>query len=59
VLGGSAECVALWFESIGIESTFFWYVAVMCGIALIAAVTMRDMRHHGHLSEEEAKLPEV
>jgi MHS family alpha-ketoglutarate permease-like MFS transporter len=57
--GGSAEYVALWFKSIGAESVFFWYVTVMCGIALIAAITMPDTRWHGHLSEDESKLMEV
>jgi MHS family alpha-ketoglutarate permease-like MFS transporter len=57
--GGSAEYVALWFKSIGAESMFFWYVTVMCGIALIAAITMPDTRRHGHLSEDESKLMEV
>ena len=57
--GGSAEYVALWFKSIGMESTFFWYVTVICGIALIAAISMPDTRRQGHLTEEEAKLMEV
>ncbi len=57
--GGSAEYVALWFKSIGAESAFLWYVTVMCGIALIAAITMPDTRRHGHLSEDESKLMEV
>jgi MFS transporter, MHS family, alpha-ketoglutarate permease len=57
--GGSAEYVALWFKSVGVESVFFWYVTVMCGIALIAAITMPDTRRHGHLSEDESKLMEL
>ncbi|HEY4039697.1 MAG TPA: MFS family transporter, partial [Burkholderiaceae bacterium] len=40
--GGSAEYVALWFKSIGSESTFFWYVTALCGVALIAAIWMPD-----------------
>jgi MHS family alpha-ketoglutarate permease-like MFS transporter len=57
--GGSAEYVALWFKSIGVESTFFWYVTVMCGIALIAAFLMPDTREEGQLSDDEARLLEV
>jgi MFS transporter, MHS family, alpha-ketoglutarate permease len=57
--GGSAEYVALWLKSIGVESTFFWYVTVMCGIALIAAISMPDTRREGHLSQDEANLMEV
>jgi MHS family alpha-ketoglutarate permease-like MFS transporter len=54
--GGSAEYVALWFKSIGSESTFFWYVTVMCAIALIAAFVMPDTRRQGHMTEDETKL---
>jgi MHS family alpha-ketoglutarate permease-like MFS transporter len=57
--GGSAEYVALWFKSIGSESTFFWYVTIMCAIALVAAITMPDTRRKGHLHEDESKLMEV
>src|SRR5438552_265373 len=59
IFGGSAEYVALWLKSIGYESTFFWYVTVMCGIALVAAITMPDTRRQGLLTEDEAKLMEV
>lgn len=59
IFGGSAEYVALWFKSIGYESIFFWYVTVMCGIALVAAITMPDTRRQGLLTEEESKLMEV
>jgi len=48
--GGTAEYVALWFKSIGRESDFFWYVAVMSAIALVAAWTMPNSRRHGYLS---------
>lgn len=57
--GGSAEYVALSFKSTGMESTFFWYVTVMCGVALIAAILMPDTRRQGHLSEDESKLMDV
>jgi len=59
IFGGSAEYVALWFKSTGYESIFFWYVTVMCGIALVAAITMPDTRRQGLLTEEESKLMEV
>ena len=57
--GGSAEYVALWLKSIGIESTFFWYVTAMCAISLIAAISMPDTRRRGHLTEDEGKLMEA
>jgi MHS family alpha-ketoglutarate permease-like MFS transporter len=59
VFGGSAEYVALWLKSAGHESAFFWYVTILCGVALIAAITMPDTRRHGHLTEEEAKQLEA
>ena len=59
LFGGSAEYVALWLKSIGMESTFFWYVTIMCGIALVAAITMPDTRRQGHMTEDETKLMEV
>ena len=54
-----AEYVALWLKSIGLESTFFWYVTAMCGISLIAAISMPDTRLHGHPTEGEGKLMEA
>jgi MHS family alpha-ketoglutarate permease-like MFS transporter len=50
--GGTAEYVALWFKSVGNESSFFWYVAGMCAIALFASWTMPDPRRHGYLRDE-------
>jgi len=59
VFGGSAEYVALWFKSAGAESMFFWYVTVMCAIALIAAIAMPDPRRLGHMTRDESRLIEV
>ena len=59
IFGGSAEYVALWFKSHELESAFFWYVTVMCGIALIAAIVMPDTRQRGQLTADETKLMEV
>ncbi len=44
VFGGSAEFVALACKSAGHESWFFWYVALMCGVALAAALALPDTR---------------
>jgi len=57
--GGSAEYVALWFKSAGAESMFFWYVTIMCGIALVAAILMPDTRQKGHLGKDEGRLVEA
>jgi MHS family alpha-ketoglutarate permease-like MFS transporter len=49
VFGGSAEYVALAFKSAGYESGFFWYVAIMCAIALAAAISLPDTRNNSKI----------
>ena len=53
--GGTAEYVALWLKSIGHETVFFWYVAGMCGVALIATLAMPETRSEGYLTADEAR----
>jgi MHS family alpha-ketoglutarate permease-like MFS transporter len=36
IFGGTAEYVALWFKREGMESGYFWYVAVMIFLSLVA-----------------------
>ncbi|CAM2146744.1 MULTISPECIES: MFS family transporter [Paraburkholderia] len=52
IFGGSAEYVALWFKSIGSESTFYWYVTVLCAISLLVSWRMRDPSKEGYLRHE-------
>ncbi|MDY7546853.1 MFS family transporter [Glaciimonas sp. CA11.2] len=52
VFGGSAEFVALKLKSIGMESTFYWYVTALCAIAMIVAIRMRDPGTEGYLRHE-------
>jgi MHS family alpha-ketoglutarate permease-like MFS transporter len=52
VFGGSAEYVALYMKSIGSESTFYWYVTVMCAISLVVSMRMRDPSKEGYLRNE-------
>src|SRR3954462_2929331 len=40
MFGGTAEYVALWLKSAGVESLFFWYVAAMTGVGLVASIWM-------------------
>jgi MHS family alpha-ketoglutarate permease-like MFS transporter len=49
LFGGSAEYVALWLKSIGIESTFFWYVTVMMAIGFVISLIMPNHRTEGYL----------
>ncbi|MFJ2989525.1 MFS family transporter [Collimonas sp. NPDC087041] len=51
VFGGSAEFVALKLKSIGMESSFYWYVSAMCAIALIVTYRMRDPSKEGYLKD--------
>ncbi len=52
VFGGSAEYVALAFKSAGYESGFFWYVAVMCAVFLVAAVMLPDTRDNSKIETD-------
>src|ERR1051325_2975595 len=40
LFGGTAEYVALWFKSHQMESVFFWYIAGLAGVALIASISL-------------------
>ncbi|ARK77868.1 MFS family transporter [Burkholderia pseudomallei] len=52
IFGGSAEYVALWFKSVGSESSFYWYVTVLCAISLLVSWRMRDPSRDGYLRNE-------
>jgi MHS family alpha-ketoglutarate permease-like MFS transporter len=52
VFGGSAEYVALYMKSIGSESTFYWYVTVLCFISFLVSFRMRDPSKEGYLRNE-------
>jgi MHS family alpha-ketoglutarate permease-like MFS transporter len=47
IFGGTAEYVALWCKSAGIESAFFWYVAGCLGVALVTAWFVPETRWEG------------
>ncbi|MBT2229484.1 MFS transporter [Nonomuraea sp. NEAU-A123] len=44
LFGGTAEYVALWFKSAGIESGFYWYVSGCAAVSLVVYLTMRETR---------------
>lgn len=44
LLAGTLEYVALWFKSVGNESGFFWYVAVMVGMTVIAYALLPETK---------------
>ncbi|WP_416908603.1 MAG: MFS transporter [Polymorphobacter sp.] len=46
LFGGTAESIALAFKAAGLESGFFWYVAAMCGVSLVAVLSLPDTKHN-------------
>jgi MHS family alpha-ketoglutarate permease-like MFS transporter len=50
--GGTAEYVALWFKSSGIETGFYIYASVMLAIAFVAVYTMPDTRRYSKILED-------
>ena len=53
IFGGTAEYIALWFKSMGVESLFFYYVA---GCILVSLVTYWRMRETSQTSSMDAEL---
>jgi MHS family alpha-ketoglutarate permease-like MFS transporter len=51
LFGGTAEYVALAFKSAGNEAGFFWYVSIMCAVALTAAWALPDTKRHSLIDE--------
>ncbi len=52
IFGGTAEYVALWFKSEGMESGFYIYVSAVMGVAFLIAVTMRDTARHSLIHDD-------
>jgi MHS family dicarboxylic acid transporter PcaT-like MFS transporter len=49
LFGGTAEYVALSLRSQGVETYFYYYVAILAFVTLVAAVLMPELRQHGYL----------
>ena len=52
IFGGTAEYLALWFKSIGLESGFYWYVTACIACSLLVYVCMRDTRTHSRITTD-------
>jgi MFS transporter, MHS family, alpha-ketoglutarate permease len=52
LLAGTTEYVALWFKSSGMESGFFWYVAAMVGMTVVAYVMLPETKTAGLIRED-------
>ncbi|NBU27079.1 MAG: MFS transporter [Caulobacteraceae bacterium] len=52
IFGGTAEYVALWFKSIGLEGGFYWYVSGVMAVALLVSLLMRDTQKTSLIQED-------
>ncbi len=43
--GGTAEYIALWLKSAGVETYFYWYVTGCIAVSLLVYAGMRDTKH--------------
>ena len=50
--GGTAEAVALWFKTQGIESGFYFYVSAVMAIGFLAVTMMPDTRRDSRITED-------
>ena len=50
--GGTAEYVALWFKSIGMESSFYIYASVIMALGFLVVLFMPDTRRHSRILED-------
>ncbi|WP_277960781.1 MFS transporter [Pseudomonas sp. RIT-To-2] len=52
IFGGTAEFIALWFKSIGMESGYYWYVTACIACSLLVYVFMKDTRKHSRIETD-------
>jgi MHS family alpha-ketoglutarate permease-like MFS transporter len=50
--GGTAEYVALWFKSVGMESGFYIYASAILAFGFLVVLTMPDTRRHSRIHED-------
>jgi MFS transporter, MHS family, alpha-ketoglutarate permease len=56
LFGGTAEYVALYFKSAGVESWFYWYVTGCIAFSLVVYATMPDTRKTSLIDKDAARL---
>ena len=54
IFGGNAETAALYLKQIGHEAAFFWIVAGMMVVGLLATLRLRETRDHSLIHDEHA-----
>jgi MHS family alpha-ketoglutarate permease-like MFS transporter len=52
IFGGTAEYIALWFKSIGMETGYYWYVTACIACSLLVYVFMKDTRKHSRIESD-------
>jgi len=52
IFGGTAEYIALWFKSVGMETGYYWYVTACIACSLLVYVTMKDTRKHSRIETD-------
>ena len=57
LFGGTAEYLALWFRSQGLEAGFYWYVTACIGVSLLVYVFTADTRRTSRIDRDPAGGP--
>lgn len=57
LFGGTAEYLALWFKSQGLEAGFYWYVTACIGVSLLVYVCTADTRRTSRIDRDPAGGP--
>ncbi|MQT33252.1 MFS transporter [Pseudomonas helleri] len=52
IFGGTAEYIALWFKSAGMETGYYWYVTACIACSLLVYTTMKDTRTHSRITTD-------
>ena len=56
LFGGTAEYIALYFKSAGVESYYYWYVTFCIGCSLLVYLLMPDTRKASLIDQDEERL---
>ena len=52
IFGGTAEYIALWFKSAGMETGYYWYGTACIACSLLVYITMKDTRKHSRIETD-------
>lgn len=52
LFGGTAEYIALWFKSAGVESGFYWYVSALIAMATVGFALLPETRDTSLITED-------